>query len=118
MPAGLAAPDAWRVRVHGLLTQPLEVSLSEVETLAAQTHTADGVCEEGWLVPDQPWEGVALAALFGDAGVPPSARLLTVDAGDLTVLVPVEEAQTGGPSWRAVPTERRAHSTMARRCGW
>jgi len=114
----LAAPEAWRLRVHGLLTQPLEVSLSEVETLAAQTHTADGVCEEGWLVPDQPWEGVALAALFGDAGVPPSARLLTVDAGDLTVLVPVEEAQTGGPSWRAVPTERRAHSTMARRCGW
>ena len=63
VPAGLAAPAAWRLRGDGLGAQPLEVSRRAVAALAAQTHTADGVCEDGWMVPDQPWEGVAVAAI-------------------------------------------------------
>src|SRR5262252_7754339 len=64
VPAGLAAPDAWRLRVDGLVTQPIELSVSEVEALGAQAHAADFVCEEGWVVPDQQWEGVAVAAIL------------------------------------------------------
>jgi hypothetical protein len=51
----------------GLVAQPLALSLSEVEVLGAQTHAADVACEEGWMVPDQPWQGVAVAALLGYA---------------------------------------------------
>jgi hypothetical protein len=41
--AGLAAPAAWRLRVDGLGAQPLGLSISEVDALGAQTHTADFV---------------------------------------------------------------------------
>jgi len=61
-PAGLAAPEAWWRWVDVLGAQPLDGSRREVEALAAQTHRADGVCEDGWMVPDPPWEGVAGAA--------------------------------------------------------
>jgi DMSO/TMAO reductase YedYZ molybdopterin-dependent catalytic subunit len=96
VPAGLTAPAAWQLRVDGLVAQPLALSLSEVDALAAQTHTADFVCEEGWMVPEQRWEGVGVAAILGRAGVQPEARFLKVYAGDYTVLMPLEEALAGG----------------------
>ena len=118
VPGGLAAPETWRLRVDGLVAQPLALSISEVDALGTQTHTADFVCDEGWMVPEQQWDGVAVAAILGRAGVQPEARFLKVYAGDFTVLLPLEEALTGGPSWHAVSTERRSRRTMARRCGW
>jgi DMSO/TMAO reductase YedYZ molybdopterin-dependent catalytic subunit len=96
VPAGVAAPEAWRLRVDGLVIQPLALSISDVDALEAQTHTADFVCEEGWLVSEQRWDGVAVVALLGRAGVLPEARFLKVYAGDFTVLLPLEEALTGG----------------------
>jgi DMSO/TMAO reductase YedYZ molybdopterin-dependent catalytic subunit len=96
VPAGLAAPEAWRLRVDGLVAQPLDLSMSEVEALGAQARTEDFVCEEGWMVPEQQWAGVAVAAILGRAGVQPEARFLKVYAGDYTVLVPLEEVLTGG----------------------
>jgi len=96
VPAGLAVPDAWRLRVDGLVTQPLELSVSEVEALGVQAHSADFVCEEGWMVPDQQWAGVAVAAILERAGVEPAARFLKVYAGNYTVLLPLQEALTGG----------------------
>ena len=57
VPAGLAAPADWQLRVDGLVAQPLVLSLREVDVLAAQTHAADFVCEEGWVVPEQQWDG-------------------------------------------------------------
>jgi DMSO/TMAO reductase YedYZ molybdopterin-dependent catalytic subunit len=96
VPAGLAAPEAWRLRVDGLVAQPLDLSISDVEVLGVQAHAADFVCEEGWTVPDQQWEGIAVAAILERAGVQPEARFLKVDAGDFTVLLPLQEALTGG----------------------
>jgi DMSO/TMAO reductase YedYZ molybdopterin-dependent catalytic subunit len=96
VPAGMAAPEAWRLCVDGLMVQPLALSLSDIDALGAQTHTADFVCEEGWIVPEQQWTGVAVAALLGRAGVLPEGRFLKVYAGDFTVLLPLEEALTGG----------------------
>ena len=96
VPAGLAASDTWRLRVDGLVAQPLALSVSEDEALGAQAHSADFVCEEGWMVPDQQWEGVAVAAILGRAGVQPEARSLKVYAGNFTVLLRLEEALTGG----------------------
>ena len=96
VPVGLAAPEAWRLRVDGLVAQCLDLSISEVEALGAQAQSADFVCEEGWMVPDQQWEGVAVAAILGRAGVQPGARFLKVYAGDFTVLLPLQEALTGG----------------------
>ncbi len=95
-PVGLTAPNTWRLRVDGLVAQPLDLSVCEVEALGAHAHAADFVCAEGWVVPDQQWEGVAVAAILERAGVQPEARFLKVYAGDFTVLLPLEEALTGG----------------------
>ncbi len=87
LPAGLAASDDWRLRVDGLVAQPLALSLREVDALEAQAHAADFVCEEGWVVPEQQWAGVAVAAILARAGVQPTARFLKVYAGAYTVLL-------------------------------
>jgi DMSO/TMAO reductase YedYZ molybdopterin-dependent catalytic subunit len=102
LPAELPAPAAWQLRVDGLVAQPLALSLREVDALAVQAHTADFVCEEGWVVPAQPWDGVAVAALLARAGVQPDARVLKGHAGDSTVLLPLEDALTGGALLRLV----------------
>jgi DMSO/TMAO reductase YedYZ molybdopterin-dependent catalytic subunit len=47
VPAWVAAPEVWRLRVDGLVVQPLALSISDVDALGAQTHTTDSVCEEG-----------------------------------------------------------------------
>ena len=96
VPAGLATLEAWRLRVDGLVAQPLALSLREVDALEAQAHAADFVCEEGWVVPEQQWAGVAVAAILARAGVQSAARVLKVYAADFTVLVPLEEALAGG----------------------
>ena len=51
-PAGVVTPEVWRLRVNGLVVQPFALSISAVEALGAQTHTADVGCEEGWRVPE------------------------------------------------------------------
>ena len=96
VPAGLAAPEDWRLLVDGLVAQPLDLAVSEVEALGTQARTADFICEEGWVVPDQQWEGVAVAAILEHAGVQPEARFLKVYAGDYTVLLPLAETLMGG----------------------
>lgn len=96
VPAGLTPLDAWRLRVDGLVAQPLALSVSEVEALGVQAYSADFVCEEGWMVPEQQWEGVPVTAILGPAGVDPAARFLKVYAGNFTVLLPLQEALTGG----------------------
>lgn len=96
LPAGLAAVDAWRLQVDGLVTHPLMLSIGEVEALGSQTRSEDFICEEGWVVPEQRWEGIALTAILGRAGVQPEARFLKVHAGDYSVLLPLEEALRGG----------------------
>ena len=48
------------------------------------------------MVPDQQWEGIAVAAILGRAGVQPEARFPKVAAGDFTVLLPLEVVLTGG----------------------
>jgi DMSO/TMAO reductase YedYZ molybdopterin-dependent catalytic subunit len=51
------------------VAQPRALSISEVAALGAQAHTADVVCDEGWTVPDEQWDGVAVAAILGRADV-------------------------------------------------
>lgn len=96
VPSEVAAPDTWQLRVDGLVEQSLVLSIGDVEALGAQAYSADFVCEEGWIVPDQQWEGVAVAAILARAGVAAAARFLRVYAGDFTVLLPLEEALRGG----------------------
>ena len=47
-------------------------------------------------MPEQQWDGIAVRAILGRAGVRPGARFLKVYAGDYTILMPLAEALTGG----------------------
>lgn len=96
VPAGLTAVDTWRLRVDGLVAQPLALSVSGVEAFGAQAHSADVVCEEGWMVPEQHWEGVPVTATLGRAGVDPVACFLKVYAGNFAVRLPLQEVLHGG----------------------
>jgi len=116
VPAGLATLEAWRLRVDGLVAQPLALSLREVDALEAQAHAADFVCEEGWVVPAQQGAGVAVAALLARAGVQPAVRFLKVYAGDYTVLLPLEDALIGGARLRLVAPGWAGAPSAARRC--
>lgn len=78
-----------------------------ISVLGAQAHAADVVCEEGWVVPEQPWNGVAIAALLARAGVQPVARFLKVHAGDSTVLLPLERRCAAARCWRGPSTDSR-----------
>ena len=101
----VAVPEASRLWVDVLGAQPLEVSRSEGEALAAQTHRR--------MASMRRLDGARSAVGRRRRRGPPrvhwratSARLLKVDAGDVTVLVPVEEALTGGAC-----VARRRHGT-------
>src|SRR5438093_937112 len=44
----LENPDAWRLRVAGLVQRPLELSLNELMTMPRVTYTVTHHCVEGW----------------------------------------------------------------------
>jgi DMSO/TMAO reductase YedYZ molybdopterin-dependent catalytic subunit len=96
VPAGLTAADARRLRVDGLEAQPLALSVSEAEAFGAQARSADFVCEEGWMVPEQHWEAVPGMATLGCAGMDPVACFLKVYAWNFPVLLPLQEVLHGG----------------------
>ncbi len=77
-----------RGALRGLLPRPCE---------------ADFVCEAGWMVPEQQWEGVPVAAMLGRTGVDPAACFLKVYAGNFTVRLPLQEALTGGAIMARTP---------------
>lgn len=92
VPAGLPAPADWRLDVAGLVERPLSLSLEQLTSLPRADTADDFACEEGWISPDQRWEGVAVTTLLERAQPSPSARWLRVGAGGFTVALPLAEA--------------------------
>src|SRR5437667_111989 len=58
----LENPDAWRLRVAGLVQRPLELSLNELMTMPRVTYTVKHHCVEGWSAIAT-WHGVPVAAI-------------------------------------------------------
>jgi len=58
----LENPDAWRLRVAGLVQRPLELSLNELMTMPRVTYTVTHHCVEGWSAIAT-WHGVPVAAI-------------------------------------------------------
>lgn len=82
-----------RLRVQGLVQQPLELTLEALITLAQQDVTEDFHCVEGWMVPDQRWEGVPVSTLLELAKPLPAARHLGFSAGCYTVGLSMDEVK-------------------------
>ena len=90
-PASAPSAEGWELRVEGLVTTSLALSL---EALAARPFVelhADFLCEEGWEVSGLRWEGVPLDALLAEAAPAPAARFVGVGSGDFVSVIPLED---------------------------
>lgn len=61
----------WALRIDGLVSNPVTLSLAQLRALAARTQITMHNCDEGWNAIAQ-WKGVALSSLLALAA--PSAR--------------------------------------------
>ncbi|HEV8303724.1 MAG TPA: molybdopterin-dependent oxidoreductase [Gemmatimonadales bacterium] len=71
----LKDPAAWRLRVDGLVRQPLDLSLADLTALPRTTYTVKHHCVEGWTAIAT-WHGVALSAVAGRCEPLPAARYI------------------------------------------
>lgn len=63
----------FRLKVDGLVRNPLSLSLKEIKELPSRTQVTQHNCDEGWTAIGQ-WTGVPLAHLLTMAGIEPQAR--------------------------------------------
>jgi DMSO/TMAO reductase YedYZ molybdopterin-dependent catalytic subunit len=82
MPSGSAYFDFittnfenWRLKVDGLVKNPLSVSLDEIKAMPSRSQITQHSCDEGWTAIGQ-WTGVPLAHLLNMAELQPEARYI------------------------------------------
>jgi DMSO/TMAO reductase YedYZ molybdopterin-dependent catalytic subunit len=71
----------WRLKVDGLVKQPIELSLDEIKAMPARTQITRHDCVEGWSAIGQ-WTGVQLSRILGMAQLQPNARYLVFHCMD------------------------------------
>jgi DMSO/TMAO reductase YedYZ molybdopterin-dependent catalytic subunit len=76
------ARSKYRLRVTGLVDQPLDLTLDDLESMPKIHFVKDFQCVTGWRVPDVPWEGVRLSDVLDAAGVQSTARALAFESYD------------------------------------
>lgn len=85
--------SAFRLKVHGLVERPLELTFSELIGLDPVELALDVHCVTGWSVLGAKWKGVPVKALAEKAGVLSSARHVIFEAAHgYTANVPREIA--------------------------
>ena len=83
----------YRLRVHGLVAKPLDLSYEELLKLPQTTQKADVHCVTGWSMLGATFLGVKVAELAKMAGVKSSARHVIFEAAHgYTANVPLREA--------------------------
>jgi DMSO/TMAO reductase YedYZ molybdopterin-dependent catalytic subunit len=92
-------PDTWRLRVHGLVDQELELSLDQLLDMRLVEIDATLVCVHnpvgGYRVGSAHWLGVPLAALLEEAGVRAGCdQVLTRSVSGFTAGLPLEMASS------------------------
>ena len=85
--------SGFRLRVSGLVDQPLDLTLDELEGLPTVQLTRDFQCVTGWRVPDVHWTGVRLRDLLDRAGVRTEGTALRFTSfdGDYTESLTLEQ---------------------------
>jgi DMSO/TMAO reductase YedYZ molybdopterin-dependent catalytic subunit len=87
--------QAYRLRVKGLVHQPIELTYADLRAMPATTLHRDFQCVTGWRVPDVEWKGVRLADLLDRAGVQPQARAVRFTSfdGEYTESLTLDQAR-------------------------
>ena len=71
----------WKLKVGGLVGQPLELSLTELRAMPSRTLITGHDCVEGWSCIGK-WTGVPLKALLDKAELKPEARQIVFYCAD------------------------------------
>jgi DMSO/TMAO reductase YedYZ molybdopterin-dependent catalytic subunit len=71
----------WRLRVRGLVQQPLELSLTDLRAMPARTQITRHDCVEGWSAIGK-WTGVPLGSVLNRAQLRPEARYVVLYCAD------------------------------------
>jgi DMSO/TMAO reductase YedYZ molybdopterin-dependent catalytic subunit len=100
-------PDAWRLRVTGLVERPLELSLDDLEALGMQELDATLVCVHnpvgGDRIGSARWVGVPVERVLEAAGARADAeQLLARSVDGFTAGVPVDRIRSGAPALLAI----------------
>lgn len=67
---------SWRLRIDGLVEQPMELTYAELRGLPVAEQVSDFHCVTGWSVRDVGWRGVRFADLLAQARPLPEAGAL------------------------------------------
>ena len=79
----LQDPAAWRLRVDGLVAQPLDLALDDLMAMPRVSYTVKHHCVEGWSAIAS-WHGVPVSAIVERCRPRPGARFIdfvSFDAG-------------------------------------
>jgi DMSO/TMAO reductase YedYZ molybdopterin-dependent catalytic subunit len=76
------SPDAYRLRVSGLVARPVELDLAELRAMAPTQLVRDFQCVTGWRVPHVAWTGTRLSDVLDLAGVHSQAKAVTFRSFD------------------------------------
>jgi len=71
----------WRLRVHGLVTRPLAISLAQIRSLPHREQITRHDCVEGWSAIGK-WRGVPLKTVLDGAGLSSRARYIVLRCAD------------------------------------
>src|ERR1700736_6057748 len=72
----------WRLRVDGLVANPLELSLADLRNLPQRTQITRHDCVEGWSAIGK-WQGVPLRVVLARAALLPAARFAVFHCADV-----------------------------------
>jgi DMSO/TMAO reductase YedYZ molybdopterin-dependent catalytic subunit len=90
---GEASPAKFRLKVHGAVEKPLDLSFRELLAFPQVEQDCDIHCVTRWSVLDSHWKGVQLTHLADLAGVKDSAAYVIFEAAyGYTSNVPLKEA--------------------------
>jgi DMSO/TMAO reductase YedYZ molybdopterin-dependent catalytic subunit len=92
LPDVLPNATQWRLRVDGLVTRPLALTLDDLRALPRLEHQGSFTCERGWEEGALRWQGAALEAVLALAEPSPAATALYAHSGDFRSLVPLSAA--------------------------
>lgn len=81
----------WRLRVDGLVSRPLALSLAQIEAMPRRTQITRHDCVEGWSAIGQ-WTGAPLRPVLEAAGVNPRARFIVFHCADSFGATPYYES--------------------------
>jgi DMSO/TMAO reductase YedYZ molybdopterin-dependent catalytic subunit len=83
----------FRLRIDGLVAQPLDLDLANLDALPRVSIQQDFHCEEGWSVEDLGWRGIPLADLLALSQPLPAAQAVRIHSAQDEFVVPLSMDQ-------------------------